>query len=445
MKTAKTAAADPRPLAARMRPRNLAEFVGQGQLLDPGGPIAAMLRSGKLHSMLFWGPPGSGKTTLARLLAEATHSVLQPLSAVNSGVREIRAAVAEAEAARAQGHATVLFIDEIHRFNKTQQDALLPHVEEGTFTLIGATTENPSFALVNALLSRARVYVLKPLDEPQLAELLHRTLQDTERGLGHLQVEMAPELQRTLLLSADGDARRLLNLLDLVVQLATSEAGVVRIGAGTLAAAIGQSWRRVDKGGEAFYDEISALHKSLRGSDPDAALYWLARMLDGGADPLYIARRLVRMAMEDVGLADPRALDVALAAKDAYAFLGSPEGDLALAEAVVYLASSPKSNAVYVAWKKVRDAVKAGGSVEVPMHLRNAPTQLMRGLGYGQDYRYDHDYPDAIAPGQAYLPQALHGQHFYQPSERGLEARIRERLLWISAHRQSPNESKTHA
>ncbi|MHB0887893.1 replication-associated recombination protein A [Acidithiobacillus sp.] len=441
----KTAAADPRPLAARMRPRNLAEFVGQGQLLDPGGPIAAMLRSGKLHSMLFWGPPGSGKTTLARLLAEATHSVLQPLSAVNSGVREIRAAVAEAEAARAQGHATVLFIDEIHRFNKTQQDALLPHVEEGTFTLIGATTENPSFALVNALLSRARVYVLKPLDESQLAELLHRTLQDTERGLGHLQVEMAPELQRTLLLSADGDARRLLNLLDLVVQLATPEAGVVRIEEDTLAAAIGQSWRRFDKGGEAFYDEISALHKSLRGSDPDAALYWLARMLDGGADPLYIARRLVRMAMEDIGLADPRALDVALAAKEAYTFLGSPEGDLALAQAVVYLASSPKSNAVYAAWKKVREAVKAGGSAEVPMHLRNAPTQLMRGLGYGHDYRYDHDYPDAIAPGQAYLPQALRGQDFYQPSERGLEARIRERLLWIRAHRQSPNESKTHA
>ncbi|WP_437559807.1 replication-associated recombination protein A [Acidithiobacillus sulfuriphilus] len=440
-----TAAADPRPLAARMRPRTLADFVGQGHLLDPSGPIAAMLRSGKLHSMLFWGPPGSGKTTLARLLAEATHSVLQPLSAVNSGVREIRAAVAEAEAARARGYATVLFIDEIHRFNKTQQDALLPHVEEGTFTLIGATTENPSFALVNALLSRARVYVLKPLDESQLAELLHRTLQDTERGLGHLQVEMAPELQRTFLLSADGDARRLLNLLDLVVQLATPEAGVVRIEEGTLAAAIGQSWRRFDKGGEAFYDEISALHKSLRGSDPDAALYWLARMLDGGADPLYIARRLVRMAMEDVGLADPRALDVALAAKDAYTFLGSPEGDLALAEAVVYLASSPKSNAVYAAWKKVRDAVKAGGSAEVPMHLRNAPTQLMRGLGYGHDYRYDHDYPDAIAPGQVYLPQALRGQDFYQPSERGLEARIRERLLWIRAHRHPPNESKTHA
>lgn len=440
-----TAAADPRPLAARMRPRTLADFVGQGHLLDPGGPIAAMLRSGKLHSMLFWGPPGSGKTTLARLLAEATHSVLQPLSAVNCGVREIRAAVAEAEAARTQGHATVLFIDEIHRFNKTQQDALLPHVEEGTFTLIGATTENPSFALVNALLSRARVYVLKPLDESQLAELLHRTLQDTERGLGHLPVEMAPELQRTLLLNADGDARRLLNLLDLVVQLATPEAGVVRIEEDTLAAAIGQSWRRFDQGGEAFYDEISALHKSLRGSDPDAALYWLARMLDGGADPLYIARRLVRMAMEDVGLADPRALDVALAAKDAYLFLGSPEGDLALAEAVVYLASSPKSNAVYAAWKKVREAVKAGGSAEVPMHLRNAPTQLMRGLGYGHDYRYDHDYPDAIAPGQAYLPQALRGQDFYQPSERGLEARIRERLLWIRAHRQSPNEPKTHA
>ncbi|MHB1532655.1 replication-associated recombination protein A [Acidithiobacillus sp.] len=438
-------AADPRPLAARMRPRNLAEFVGQGHLLDPSGPIAAMLRSGKLHSMLFWGPPGSGKTTLARLLAEATHSVLQPLSAVNSGVREIRAAVAEAEAARAQGHATVLFIDEIHRFNKTQQDALLPHVEEGTFTLIGATTENPSFALVNALLSRARVYVLKPLDEAQLAELLRRTLQDTERGLGHLQVEMAPELQRTLLLSADGDARRLLNLLDLVVQLATPEAGVVRIEAATLAAAIGQSWRRFDKGGEAFYDEISALHKALRGSDPDAALYWLARMLDGGADPLYIARRLVRMAIEDIGLADPRALDVALAAKEAYTFLGSPEGDLALAQAVVYLASSPKSNAVYAAWQEVREAVKAGGSVEVPLHLRNAPTQLLRGLGYGQDYRYDHDYPDAIAPEQTYLPQALRGQQFYQPSDRGLEARIRERLLWIRAHRQSPNESKTHA
>ncbi|MCL5051774.1 MAG: replication-associated recombination protein A, partial [Gammaproteobacteria bacterium] len=340
---------------------------------------------------------------------------------------------------------TVLFIDEIHRFNKSQQDALLPYVEEGVVTLIGATTENPSFALINALLSRARVHVLKALTEEELGVVLDHTLADRVLGLGALAMEMSPEVRKGLLTAADGDARRLLNLLDLAVQLAPVREGKTQITAGIIAAASGHSWRRFDQGGEAFYDEISAFHKSLRGSDPDAALYWLARMLDGGADPLYLARRLVRMASEDVGLADPRALEMALAAKDAYAFLGSPEGELALAQATAYLASCPKSNRVYEAWNAVRAVVKGGGSAEVPLHLRNAPTALLKALDYGREYQYDHDYPDAIAPEQSYLPPSLRQAHFYEPSDRGLEIRIQERLRWINAHRQPVREKKPHA
>ncbi|WP_163098733.1 replication-associated recombination protein A [Acidithiobacillus ferrianus] len=436
---------DPRPLAARMRPRNLDAYVGQRHLLGKTGPLRAMVQGGQLHSMILWGPPGSGKTTLAQLLAHAVGQHFQVLSAVNSGVREIRAAVTSAESARSLGQGTVLFIDEIHRFNKSQQDALLPHVEEGVMTLIGATTENPSFALVNALLSRARVYVLKALTDEDLDTILDHALADQVLGLGKLVIRIPPEVRKGLLTAADGDARRVLNLLDLAVQLAPVQEGQVRISAETIAAAAGQSWRRFDKGGEAFYDEISAFHKSLRGSDPDAALYWLARMLDGGADPLYLARRLVRMASEDIGLADPRALDMALAAKEAYAFLGSPEGELALAQATVYLASSPKSNRVYNAWNAVRTAVRAGGSAEVPLHLRNAPTALLKALDYGKAYQYDHDYPDAIAPEQHYLPPGLRQTHFYDPSDHGLEARIQERLRWISAHRQSAGEKTPHA
>ena len=436
---------DPRPLAARMRPQTLDAYVGQNHLLGKEGPLRAMVQAGHLHSMILWGPPGSGKTTLAQLLAHAAGQHFQILSAVNSGVREIRAAVTSAEAAQSLGQGTVLFIDEIHRFNKSQQDALLPHVEEGVVTLIGATTENPSFALVNALLSRARVYVLKALTEEELGAVLDHTLADRVLGLGALAIEMAPEVRKGLLTAADGDARRLLNLLDLAVQLAPMQAGNTQITAEIVAAASGHSWRRFDKGGEAFYDEISAFHKSLRGSDPDAALYWLARMLDGGADPLYLARRLVRMASEDVGLADPRALEMALAAKDAYAFLGSPEGELALAQATVYLASCPKSNRVYDAWNAVRAVVKGGGSAEVPLHLRNAPTALLKTLDYGREYQYDHDYPDAIAPEQHYLPPGLRQTHFYDPSDRGLETRIQERLRWINAHRQPDREKKPHA
>ena len=395
--------------------------------------------------MILWGPPGTGKTTLAQLLARSAGCQFQILSAVNSGVKEIRAAISSAEQTRAQGQDTVLFIDEIHRFNKAQQDALLPYVEEGVIILIGATTENPSFALVNALLSRARVYVLKALDVTDLAHILERALSDEIQGLGAIPIDFPPELRQGLLLAADGDARRLLNLLDLAVQLAERHEDAVKITAQVLIAATGQSWRRFDKGGEAFYDEISAFHKSLRGSDPDAALYWLARMLDGGADPLYLARRLVRMASEDVGLADPRALEMALAARDAYQFLGSPEGELALAQVTVYLASSPKSNRVYTAWNKAQALVKAGSSQEVPLHLRNAPTKLLKTLDYGKEYQYDHDYPDAIAPNQEYFPAGLIGTRFYEPSERGLEMRILERLRWIRTHRPPTREKTPHA
>ena len=395
--------------------------------------------------MILWGPPGTGKTTLAQLLARSAGCQFQILSAVNSGVKEIRAAISSAEQTRAQGQDTVLFIDEIHRFNKAQQDALLPYVEEGVIILIGATTENPSFALVNALLSRARVYVLKALDVTDLAHILERALSDEIQGLGAIPIDFPPELRQGLLLAADGDARRLLNLLDLAVQLAERHEDAVKITAQVLIAATGQSWRRFDKGGEAFYDEISAFHKSLRGSDPDAALYWLARMLDGGADPLYLARRLVRMASEDVGLADPRALEMALAARDAYQFLGSPEGELALAQVTVYLASSPKSNRVYTAWNKAQALVKAGTSQEVPLHLRNAPTKLLKTLDYGKEYQYDHDYPDAIAPNQEYFPAGLIGTRFYEPSERGLEMRILERLRWIRTHRPPTREKTPHA
>jgi putative ATPase len=405
------------PLAERLRPHSLDTFFGQRHLLDPGKPLHRIAQTGQLHSMLLWGPPGTGKTTLAKLLAARSGHRWVSLSAVLSGVKEVRAAIAEAEAARAEGQATVLFVDEVHRFNKAQQDAFLPHVEKGTVTFIGATTENPSFEVNAALLSRARVYVLKALERDDPLRVIDRALAEA------LSLELTGGARDALVDLADGDARRLLNLLDVVAQLAD---GVVD--EPLVLEAAGSRYRRFDKGGEQFYEQISALHKAVRGSDPDAALYWFCRMLDGGCDPLYVARRLVRMASEDVGNADPRALQLALSAWDAFERLGAPEGELALAQVVLYLAGVPKSNAAYVAYNAARAHVADTGSLPVPLHLRNAPTRLMKSLGYGAGYRYAHDEADAYAAGASYWPDELPPQHYYVPTERGLEAKIRARL-----------------
>lgn len=413
------------PLAARMRPVTLDEFYGQRHLLGENKPLRQAILQGRLHSMILWGPPGTGKTTLARLIAHYAEARLEILSAVLSGVKDIRAAVERAEAfyqnSRQQ---TILFIDEIHRFNKSQQDAFLPHVEEGTFTLIGATTENPSFALNNALLSRARVYVLKRLESVDILQVIKRALADKERGLGEAQIEIAAAMQEKLALVADGDARQALNLLEIAADLADGQ----KINEQILQEVLSHGVRRFDNGGDAFYDQISALHKSVRGSSPDAALYWLARMLDGGCDPLYIARRVVRMASEDIGNADPRALQLALNAWEVQERLGSPEGELAIAQAVVYLACTAKSNAVYQAFKVAMDDAKHYGSLDVPLHLRNAPTKLMKELNYGKDYRYAHDEPDAYAVGENYFPDELSDQQYYFPVLRGLEIKIAEKL-----------------
>ncbi len=414
------------PLADRMRPRSLAEFAGQTHILGSGKPLRLALEAGHAHSMILWGPPGSGKTTLARLMARQLDLHFIAISAVMAGVKEIRAAVLEAEAARTQGRACLVFVDEVHRFNKAQQDGLLPYVENGTFILVGATTENPSFEIISALLSRCRVYVLRALGADELLALLRRALLDDKRGLGG-QIEAGEALLSRLAQAADGDARRALNFLELTAQMAeargartVSEADVAEVASGGL--------RRFDKGGEQFYDQISALHKSVRGSDPDAALYWFARMLDGGCDPLYIARRVIRMASEDIGNADPRGLDLALAACETFERLGSPEGELAIAQAVVYLACAPKSNAVYTAFGVATKDAQTHGTLEVPLHLRNAPTRLMQSLGYGKDYRYAHDEPEAFAAGENYFPEALRGREYYHPVERGLEIKIKEKL-----------------
>lgn len=423
---------DYQPLATRMRPRSIDEFIGQAHLLSSGKPLRRAIDQGILHSMILWGPPGTGKTTLAQLMAQKTQARFERLSAIFSGVKDIRLAVEEAKKARVeQQQATILFIDEVHRFNKTQQDVFLPYVEDGTFILIGATTENPSFELNSALLSRTRVYVLKRLSESDLIQILDSALADKERGLGNLKIEFPEELKLLIVRAADGDARQVLNLLEILADLANEKNHELVITKELLAEVMQVNLRRFDKQGEAFYDQISALHKSVRGSAPDAALYWFARMLDGGCDPLYIARRVVRMANEDVGLADPRAIETAITACHVYERLGSPEGELAIAQAIVYLAVAPKSNALYVAFGAAMQTAKQSGSLEVPLHLRNAPTKLMKDLGYGKAYRYAHDEPEAYAAGETYFPDDMTPMHFYHPTNRGLEIKIAERLAYF--------------
>ena len=428
-----------KPLAERMRPRTLDEIVGQSRLLDAGKPLRRAIESGKLHSMILWGPPGCGKTTLALLLARYADADFKAISAVLSGLPDVRAALAEAEVNFAQGRRTELFVDEVHRFNKTQQDAFLPHIERGIIIMVGATTENPSFELNSALLSRCRVHVLESLTVEQIVAALQRALVDRERGLGEQQLVVADESLHLIAQAADGDVRRALTLLEIAAELADDG----RIDETTLTQVLADRTRRFDKGGEQFYDQISALHKSVRSSDPDAALYWLTRMLDGGVDPAYLARRLTRMAIEDIGLADPRALSLALEAWNTWDRLGSPEGELAFAELAIYLAIAAKSNAAYAAFNAVRAEVRANGTRDVPMHLRNAPTRLMKGLGYGQGYQYDHDAEGGVALDQHCLPDGLVGQEFYAPVDRGLELKIGEKLAALrNARRQARKAEK---
>jgi len=427
------------PLADRIRPRSLDEIVGQDHLLGPGRVLRSAIETGRLHSMILWGPPGSGKTTLASLMATVTGARFVAFSAVLSGVKEIRQVVAEAEVARARrGTRTILFVDEIHRFNRAQQDAFLPHVEKGTLVLVGATTENPSFEVNAALLSRCRVYVLNALDEGHVLGILRRALGDRERGLGAVGVQATDEALHSIARLANGDARAALNILELAAQLTPAAGGPTSLTDAAIRDAAQKRALLYDKGGEEHYNLISALHKSLRDSDPDAALYWMTRMLDSGEDPLYVARRLVRFASEDVGNADPQALTLTLAAKDAYDFLGSPEGELALAQATLYLALAPKSNAAYVAHTEAKADVDARPAEPVPLHLRNAPTALMQGLGYGAGYAYAHDAPDARVD-QEHLPEALRARRYYRPTDRGLEAELGRRLAewrrWRAAQR----------
>lgn len=414
------------PLAERLRPQSLDEVAGQQHLIGEGKPLRVAVEGGKPHSMLLWGPPGVGKTTLARILAQSFNAQFLPVSAVFSGVKDIREAIDKAEIALQQGRATILFVDEVHRFNKAQQDAFLPHVESGLLTFIGATTENPSFEVNPALLSRAQVYVLQSLSPQDMQQLTDKVLALPE----YSGFDITEEARTLLADTADGDARRLLNLLEQLLRAAATRR-LKTLDTAFLAESLGAQIRRFDKGGESFYNQISALHKSVRGSHPNAALYWFCRMLDGGADPRYLSRRIIRMAWEDIGLADPRAIQIANEAAATYERLGSPEGELALAQAVLYLAAAAKSNAGYTAYNQMRDFVKRNASDEVPVHLRNAPTKLMKELGYGHEYRYAHDEPHAYAAGETYMPDGLAEPDFYQPVPRGLEIKIGEKLAWL--------------
>ncbi|PTR34497.1 recombination protein MgsA [Luteibacter sp. OK325] len=428
-----------KPLAERMRPRSLDEIVGQQRVAGEGKPLRRALEAGKVHSMILWGPPGCGKTTLALLVARYADADFRAISAVMSGLPDVRKALAEAEGNFAQGRRTVLFVDEVHRFNKAQQDAFLPHIERGVIIFVGATTENPSFELNSALLSRCRVHVLDSVSPDDIVAALRRALADSERGLGDLNLTVEDASLRLIASAADGDVRRALTLLEIAAELADGG----HIDDVTLEQVLADRTRRFDKSGEQFYDQISALHKSVRSSDPDAAVYWLTRMLDGGCDPLYLARRMTRMAVEDVGLAEPRAWRMALDAWDTFERLGSPEGELGLAQLAIWLAISPKSNAAYMAFNKAKATVKQMGTLDVPMHLRNAPTKLMKGLGYGSGYQYDHDAEGGVALDQQCLPDELVGMTFYEPVDRGLELKLGEKLAALRAARAAAREKKS--
>ncbi len=426
-----------RPLAERMRPATLDEIVGQQRLLAQGSALRRAIESGRIHSMILWGPPGCGKTTLALLLAKYAEAEFVAISAVMSGLPEVRKVLAEAEQRFHAGIRTVLFVDEVHRFNKVQQDAFLPHIERGTITFVGATTENPSFELNSALLSRCRVHVLEAVSVDDILAALQRALADDERGLGGRGITIAENDLRAIASAADGDVRRALTLLEIAAELVGEGEGGRPVGRALIEQVLADRTRRFDKGGEQFYDQISALHKSVRSSNPDAALYWFARMIDGGCDPIYLARRLTRLAVEDIGLADPRALAMATEAWDAYDRLGSPEGELALAQVVIYLASTAKSNAGYVAYKAAMRDVREFGTQEVPLHIRNAPTRLMKDLGYGSGYQYDHDTEGGIALDQTGFPDAMGERVYYEPVARGMELKLKEKLDALRAAREA--------
>ena len=432
--------ADFRPLAARMRPERFEHYIGQEHLLAPGKPLRRAIEAGQCHSMILWGPPGTGKTTLAELMAHYCQAEVERVSAVTSGVKEIRAAIDKARDNKYRGIRTLLFVDEVHRFNKSQQDAFLPHIEDGTIIFIGATTENPSFELNNALLSRARVYLLKRLDETAIEAILRQALTDP-RGLAHEPLQFAEGVLKALVQLVDGDGRKALNYLELLNDMAELRDGCKLIDRQLLAEVTGERMARFDNQGDLYYDLISAVHKSIRGSAPDAALYWYARIVAAGGDPLYVARRLLAIASEDVGNADPKAMQVALAAWDCFTRVGPAEGERAIAQAIVYLACAPKSNAVYVAWKAALQDARQLADYEVPAHLRNAPTKLMSELGYGAEYRYAHDEPGAYAAGECFFPPELAGRHYYQPSDRGLEKQIAQKLAYLAElDAQSPNQ-----